>query len=210
MAEHPLLRVLLDAAAGRFPAPDGSVTVLPPLADDHEVAMAFTAHAVFATALPPDEVRALGADGYGGAMAPDVLRGLAGGGWVGVLDVTLAGVGRGGGALPRRTDLDDHPRVLHARDLRRDVQVFGDERGLVTIASGLAGRRELSIELTGDRQGRGEGMSLLLDGLGLVEEGAAVFAGVAPGNARSLRLFLHAGFVPLASEVQIRPQRRPS
>ncbi|WP_203416965.1 hypothetical protein [Jiangella ureilytica] len=32
MTPHPLLAVLLDAVAGRFPAVDGAVGVLPPLA----------------------------------------------------------------------------------------------------------------------------------------------------------------------------------
>jgi hypothetical protein len=44
--------------------------------------------------------------------------------------------GIGGGHLPERTDLEDHPRVRQARALREDVHVFGDQRGLVTLAHG--------------------------------------------------------------------------
>jgi hypothetical protein len=204
---HPLLALLLDAADGRFPRVDGSVTVLPPLGGGLEAAVAFTGHAVVATALPQEQVLALGPDGYGGAMAPDFLRGLAGAGWIGVLDAVLSNRGRGGGRLPVRSDLDDHPRVQHARSLRSDVTVYGDERGLITLGRGVAGRLELSIEVDGARQGAGLGPALLADGLGLVPAGEVVFAAAAPGNARSLRLLLGAGFTPLGSEVQIRPDR---
>jgi hypothetical protein len=72
--------------------------------------------------------------------------------------------------------------------------------GLVTVACGLAGRTELSVE----RTGAGEGRALIRDALGLVAADEPVFAAVAPGNARSLRAFLAAGFVPLGSEVLMR------
>ena len=73
------------------------------------------------------------------------LLALARGGTVNVLDVMLVRQGAGGQAvLPVRQSLDDHPRVRHARAVRRGVAVRGDERGLVTLATGLAGRRELS------------------------------------------------------------------
>jgi hypothetical protein len=110
--------------------------------------------------------------------------------------------------LPVRLDAEDHPRVRHARDLRTDVRVHGDARGLVTLANGLAGRRELSIELADPANAsRGRGRSLLRDALALVPAGEPVFAAVSPGNARSLRAFLAAGFTPLGSEVILRPQR---
>jgi GNAT superfamily N-acetyltransferase len=103
--------------------------------------------------------------------------------------------------LPRRADLDTHPRVQLAHRLRTHVEVYGDERGFVTLANGLAGRRELSIEVPSDRQGRGVGRALLGDALGLVAAGEPVFAAVAPGNARSLRAFLALGFIPLGCEL---------
>lgn len=56
-------------------------------------------------------------------------------------------------------------------------------------------------------QGRGRGRSLLADALTLVPSGEPVFAAVTPGNARSLRAFLACGFVPLGSEVLLRPAR---
>lgn len=207
---HPLLGMLLDAADGRFPPADGGVTVVPPLPGGLECSGAFTGHAVIATALPAENVYAQGPDGFGKALAPDFLRHLAGPtGWIGVIDATLAARGAGGSPrLPERRDAGDHPRVRHARELRTRVRVYGDERGLVTLADGLAGRRELSIEL--DRPttaGSGLGRSLLRDALTLVPAGEPVFAAVAPGNARSLRAFLATGFTLIGSEVLLRPER---
>jgi hypothetical protein len=103
--------------------------------------------------------------------------------------------------------------VRYARRIREGVRVHGDERGLVTLSDGLAGRTELSIELDAPEQdGRGRGRSLLLDALTLVPAGVPVFAAVSPGNARSLRAFLAVGFTPVGSETVIRPGRldRPS
>lgn len=209
---HPLLDLLLAATRGQFPPVDGGVTVVPALDDGLEAIVAFTGHAVVATSLSLAELLDAGADGYGGAVAPDVQRFVAGPtGWIGVHDVTLAGVGLGDTGiaplLPARDGLASHPRVALALDLRRDVTVHGDDRGLVTVARGLAGRTELSIELDPDQQGRGGGAGLLRDGLRLVPSGVPVFAAVSPGNARSLRMFLRHGFVPIASEVTIRPRR---
>ncbi|MBB5790723.1 hypothetical protein [Jiangella mangrovi] len=219
MTPHPLLALLLDAAAGRFPPVDGAVDVLPPVEDGLggglECATAFTGHAVVSTALPAGSVLGRGPDGFGGAMAPDFLRWLAGpGGWIGELDLLLVASGAGdhGGAeadavVPRRTDLEEHARVRRARGLRREVEVFGDERGLVTLGRGPAGRRELSVEVPAGSEGRGGGRSLLADALALVPAGEPVFAAVTPGNARSLRAFLACGFMPIGSEVLLRPER---
>ncbi len=207
---HPLLGYFLDAAEGKFPPVDGGVTVLPALADGLECSVAFTGHAVVATALGDAEVRAQQPDGYGESMAPDFLRRLAGpGGWIGCLDATLVGRGTGGPARLGPLDgADGHPRVRHARELRSAVGVYGDGRGLVTLAQGLAGRRELSIELHRPEQpGPGRGRSLIADALTLVPDGEPVFAAVSPGNARSLRAFLACGFTPVGSEVLLRPRR---
>lgn len=210
---HPLLAVLLDAAAGTPPPVDLGVEFVPPLGPGLRCVLSFTGHAYLATDQPPGEFADLAPDGLGRAVHPDVLLRLAGpGGAVGVLDATLVGHGRGDAGSPggspvgspvmaERADLAAHPRVRHAVRLRRDVRVFGDDRGLVTLGRGLAGRRELSIEVDASRQGRGIGPGLLADGLTLVPAGEPVFAAVSPGNVRSLRLFLGAGFEPVASEV---------
>jgi hypothetical protein len=207
-APHPLLTALLEAAEGRFPPVDGQVEVVP-AAGRNEAVLAFTGHALVATALPPAEVLAQGPDGFGGALAPDFLRHLAGpGGWVDSIDAVLVAPGTGGGGLPARPDLLDHPRVAFARQLRDDVAVHGDERGLVTLARGLAGRLEVSVEVPAERRARGQGRGLIVEALALAPAGRPVFAAVAPGNAASLRAFLAAGFVPLGAQVVVRPAGR--
>jgi hypothetical protein len=168
----------------------------------------FTGHAFVLTDLVSDaEVLRHGADGFGGASHPDVLRLLAGpDGWIGSHDVVLAARGVGGGQLPERDDLDDHPRVVRSRAHRRDVRVHGDGTGLVTIGRGLVGRLEMSVEVVGAPP-PGAGRRLISESLGLVRRGDVVFAQVAPGNAASLRAFLSCGFTPIGAEILLAPQR---
>lgn len=200
-AQHPILDRLLAAAEGRFPSADGAVQMVPTWRPDLAAVVSFTGHAMIATAAPAD-LAGWALDGFGGALHPAVLLRLAGpGGTVGVLDATLVGRGTGAGSALEESDAwTDHPRVRHARALRDDVRVFGDARGLVTLAVGLAGRTELSVELTSP-PAAGAGRGLVLNALGLLPAGAPVFAAVAPGNARSLRAFLALGFVPIGSEI---------
>jgi GNAT superfamily N-acetyltransferase len=205
---HPLATLMYEAVEGRFPPVDGAVIVVPELAPGRECSFAFTGHAVIATALSPQEVHAQKPDGFGGSVLPDFIRWLAGPtGEIHVTDATLFARGTGGDRLPSRPDLIDHPRVRYALGFRDDVRVFGDERGVVTLSRGLAGRAELSIEATPEGQGRGWGRSLLVDALSLVADGEPVFAAVSPGNARSLRTFLALGFTPIGSETVILPAR---
>ncbi len=197
-----MLAYLLDAAIDRFPPTDGGFTRLAPLEPGLEAIVSFTGHAVICTRLERSRLLDLGVDGFGGALRPAVLSEMAGpAGDIGTIDVTVVARGRGSGTLNERTDLDEHPRVQHARDLRRRVRVFGDERGLVTLGFGLGGRLEMSVEAAIPGTGRG----LIGEALRLAPEGQPVFAAVSPGNARSLRAFLASGFVPVASEVIIRP-----
>lgn len=216
---HPLLDALLAAAAGSFPPVDGRITHLPPLDDGLEAIVSFTGHSFVASRLSADDLADLEPDGFGSVLHPSVLLRMAGERGdiaVGVVDVTLVAPGTGGtgigggemaGGMEARADLHDHPRVRHARSLRSDVEVFGDDSGLVTIARGLAGRREMSIELFDTSTSRGEGRRLIESTLGIVGAGGPVFAGVSPGNARSLRAFLACGFTPIGSEVIIKPGR---
>jgi hypothetical protein len=205
---HPLHGFMYDAIRGRFPPVDGGVTVVAELAPGRECSFAFTGHAVIATALPAADVHARKVDGFGGTVLPDFLRWLAGPvGEVHVTDVTLFARGTGGDRLPARPDLADHPRVRFALGFRDEVRVYGDDRGVVTLSRGLAGRPELSIEAAPQGQGRGWGRSLLVDAMSLVPDGEPVFAAVSPGNARSLRMFLAQGFTPIGSETVILPIR---
>ena len=91
----------------------------------------------------------------------------------------------------------------YARARRTDVVVHGDADGFVTLASGLAGRREMSVEVVPDRHDSGTGRRLIAEARALVPVGEWLFAAVSPGNARSLRAFLSQGFVPIGSEVHL-------
>lgn len=204
---HPLLEVLHAAAAGEFPPVDGQVVFLPPLPRGQQAVVSLTGRAYLAT-----DHRFPNLDGFGSALHPSVLSDLAGPtGEIGTLDVTLWATGGGGGALSPRPDLMAHPRVRHALTVRENVRVYGDARGLVTVAAGLAGRTEISVEVFPlDRVPTGPhrvsaGRELIREAVRLVPAGEPVFAAVAPGNARSLRAFLAEGFTPLGSEVIIQP-----
>ncbi len=204
----PLGELLAAAARGQFPPADGRVGVVPPVRPGLETVMAFTGHAVVATQLPADQVLARGPDGFGGAVAPEFLLWLAGsGGVIRTLDVVLVAAGRGDADLPVRRDLDDHPRVRRARSLRESVVVRGDERGLTTIGVGIGGLTEMSVEIDPHHDTPRAGRRLIADVVGTVPAGDVVVAEVAPGNARSLRAFLAAGFTPVGAAVHIAPQR---
>jgi hypothetical protein len=208
-APHRLTELLLAAVAGRFPPDDGGVEVVgvaPP--GSAEWVVSFTGHVVIATARPVDAVRRRRPDAFGGALTPGFLLWLAGSsGEVGCQDLVLARTGTGGGRLPRRDDAGDHPRVQHARSLRPDVVVHGDARGLVTLGRGLGGLLEVGIEVGMRGPSVGIGRGLLHDAIALVPHGEPVLAQVTPGNARSLRAFLAAGFRPVGSAVALVPDR---
>jgi RimJ/RimL family protein N-acetyltransferase len=85
------------------------------------------------------------------------------------------------------------------------VHVHGDDRGLVTVSRGIGGVAELSFEVAPEFRGRGVGRELLTEGRGRVAAGEPVVALVAPGNARSLRAALAAGFAPVGAAQLIRP-----
>jgi hypothetical protein len=204
---HPLHEALTAAAGGRFPPVDGAVEVLPPDVDGRQAVVEFTGHSFVLTDRGLDELRSRGADGFGGASQPDVVRWLAGpGAEIGSHDAVLVarGAGSGTAGLSRRSDLDGHPRVIRARRHRRDVTVYGDDLGLLTLGCGLVGRLELSVELySADLHSRGDGRRLIAAGLALVPDGRLVWAQVAPGNASSLRAFLSSGFAPIGAETLI-------
>lgn len=202
--------MLLGAAGGVFPPVDGAVDLLPPLSAGLGAVVSFTGHAAIACDVTGQELAGFDLHGFGSAVSPQMLSHLAGeGGRVGDFNVTLAAQGHGGGSLPQRHDLDEHPRVQHARAVREQVSVHGDQRGLLTLAGGLAGRTEISVEVDPHHQGHGAGQALIEEGLALLPSGEVVFAAVSPGNARSLRTFLAAGFQPVGSEVLLIARDHP-
>jgi hypothetical protein len=208
--EHPLAGLIIAAAAGRFPAADGSWTRVPPWHPGLEAVIAFTGHAVFAVEpdISGDLLTALGADGFGGAHDPRLITALAGpDGWIDSLDILMAARGTGRLGVPpamvSRPDLATHPRAAFAAGIRTSPQVIGYEdpsrSALAIISEGIAGLTELSFELEPGHRGQGAGATLARDALSAIPSGELALAAVAPGNAASLRALLAAGFAPLGS-----------
>jgi hypothetical protein len=208
-AAHPLASVLARAALGEFPVADGTLEVVPAPIPFRAAVVAFTAHSLVATDLPADLVRAHlpDEDLLGAPMSPAFLAWLAHelDATPGVLDVVLVHVGASMPSVELTPQLDAHAhaRVARALGQRRQVQVYAEprQRGLVILGRGLADRWELSIELAPDAQNQGLGRAMITAGRALVAPDEPVFAQVSPGNARSLRAFLAAGFQPIGSEI---------
>ncbi|HEU5324809.1 MAG TPA: GNAT family N-acetyltransferase [Candidatus Limnocylindria bacterium] len=206
-ARHPLRDLLERAARGHPPPADGSVAVLPSPPGHADAVVAFTAHHVVAAAVDPEAVRQrLGGADLGAPMGASFLA------WLGEqlraepgsLDVVLVAAGRGSPSVELRSvSAADHARVARAERYRSEVRAWTDaeERGVVTLGRGLAGRLEVSVELDPSARGRGIGRRMIAAALALVPSGERVFAQAAPGNAASLRAFLAAGFVPIGAEV---------
>lgn len=216
-----LARVLQAAARGVYPVSDGGWERAHMWRRGVEAVVAFTGHAFLAVGddLGDVELEALGVDGYGGAHGPHIAERIRGTGWVDSLDVLLirptpiAQRSQVAPDLVARPDLAGHPRTVTAAQVRTGIQVLGlparRSRSLVTVAQGLGGLPEIGLETHGDQSGRD-----LMDGaLRWVERSygptAPVVAAVSPGNARSLRLFLRGGFVPVGSVQLFRPERHP-
>jgi hypothetical protein len=203
---HVLGQVLTDAAHELFPEPDGAVEVVAPWKPGVAGVVALTGTAYVATTRAAREVLAQGPDGYGKALDPAFIAWLAGvDGWCDCLDVLVAGVGTGRGGPPLREDLTDHRRLRHARQVRDDVVVHGDDRGMITLGTGIGGLKEIGVEVPALDRNHGVGRRLVADALGLVAADEPVLGAVAPGNAASLRAFLAAGFRPIGAVHLVRP-----
>lgn len=206
MHRHPLLRVFVEAAHGRFPPSDGGVTFLPVHRPGVEAIVAFTGHAFVMSEMGSADFADLELDGFGRAQRPEAQLRIARGGRIGVLDATMAW-------LPRQITSDEvaevtetgsfggHPRVMHAQAIRSDVRVFSGAEGLVTLSSGLAGRQEMGVAAFDP--GRGVGRRLIRAAQSIADPDSPLFAAVAPGNARSFRAFQAEGFSVVGSEVVI-------
>ncbi|RMB84305.1 GNAT family N-acetyltransferase [Streptomyces shenzhenensis] len=201
------LRDLLDAAArGVFPPDDGGTTVVPQHAHRHAGVIAFTAHAVVFTDEDERWVRgalaAVDCDPLAAALHPRFLVDfMARTGRVhDTVDALLVGA-----PLPDRPPLalreiadSGHPRVAAARGHRDQVRAWAADGGVVALGRGVAGRLEVSVEVAEGARHRGLGRDLVAAALRLADE--PVWAQVSPGNARSLRAFLAAGYRPVGAE----------
>jgi GNAT superfamily N-acetyltransferase len=203
-----LAGLLEDLAAGRPPAADMSVTVLPrPPGTAVAVLLGLTAHHVVAADVEPDWVRSVMPPvSLSGRMGPAVLTALAGrvGAEPGGQDVVLVTPPRprpeAAPAL-RPANPAGHPRLERAMRYREDVRAWETDGALLILGRGVAGRWEVSLEVDPACRGRGLGRRLAAAAAALVPSGAPLWAQVHPANVPSMRAFLAAGYRPAGAEV---------
>ena len=203
-----LLELCLAAARGSFPPADWQVEFLAAPSNVAAAVVAFTSNHVVAADIDPAEIEAqFDANDIAAPSNPTFLAWLGQriGARVGHIDVALARFGTGAGdrwLVP--TNAPPHiERVERARALRADVEFFTtpDTVAIVALGRGLGGRRELSMEVTVEAErGHGIGRRIVEAALDRVPADELLFATVAPGNTRSLRCLLAAGFVAIGAE----------
>ncbi len=200
-----LADLLSDAAAGRFPPPDGSVTILPQPSRRDAGVIAFTAHSVVFVDLDPAWVRGLLPPGdLSGPLLPSFLQALSNATARRVNSTDLLCVAAPEPGSPEimltPTMPSGHPRVVRALRHRDRVRVWETPGAIVSIGRGLAGRYEVALEVEPGYRGKGLGRELAAAARHLVPEGTPLWAQIAPGNAASVRAFLAAGFRPVGAE----------
>ena len=206
---HPLARLLHDAAFGRFPQPDGAVAVMPAPPGPADAVVSFTAHTVVAADVPEAEVAdRLDSSDLGAPMSARFLHWLSGrlNSEPGSLDAVFAAVGveeTPGLNLIPNARLREHPRAVRAARYRTSVSLFADpdERAMVAVGRGLAGRWEAAFEIEPAYRNDGLGRSIVAAVRTLVRPGEPIFLQVAPGNAASVRAIIAGGFAPIGAEV---------
>ncbi|MFG2951208.1 GNAT family N-acetyltransferase [Streptomyces adustus] len=208
------LRDILTAAArGVFPAADGGTTVVPQHSPRDAGVIAFTAHSVVFTDEDPRWVReALAAVDCDALAAPMNARFLAAlldrtGRRHDTIDLLLVGSPLPGEPALPLTEIEDpdHPRVVTSRRRRDGVRVWTAEGGVLVLGRGVAGRLEVAVEVAEGLRHQGLGRRLVTAARQL-GGGEPVWAQVSPGNARSLRAFQAAGYVPVGSEALLGPR----
>jgi GNAT superfamily N-acetyltransferase len=203
----PLAEILARAAAGSPPEPDGGLTVLAQPSERDAGVIAFTAHSVVFADVAAGWVRArLPSDGELAApLSPKFLMALADrlGRQAGTLDLLAVASGLSGPPPMELTEIagTGHPRVRRARRFRDQLSVWSGDGVIVIIGRGVAGRREVAVEVEPSRRGSGIGRQAVLAARHLVPQDEPLWAQIAPGNAASVRAFLAAGFVPVGAEV---------
>ena len=182
--------MLAAAAAGRMPAPDGGVTVLPRAAGGAVAGVVgFTAHHVVAADVDPDWVRSVLPPGSLSApMSARFLAALADrvGAEPGAYDTVLVAPSRAV-PLPGLEPVGgaDSARLRRAERYRVDVRAWTVRRRDPRLGRGLAGRWEVSLEVDPPYRGRGLGRALVSAAPGLVPPGAVLWAQVSPANVAS-------------------------
>ncbi|MFJ1971725.1 GNAT family N-acetyltransferase [Streptomyces sp. NPDC087903] len=202
------LRDILDAAArGVFPPADGGTTVVAQHSHRDAGVLSFTAHSVVFTDEDPAWVRRTLAEADCDALAATMnARFLDAfvartGRRTDTIDVMAVGAPLPGGPQLALEEIGDpgHPRVLSSRKRRDEVRVWAAEGGVLVLGRGIAGRLEVAVEVDEDVRHRGLGRALAVAARHL-SGGEPVWAQISPGNARSMRAFQAAGYVPVGAE----------
>jgi len=208
-----LADVLDEVAAGRFPPPDGGVTIVPAPSPRDAGVLGFTAHAViFADADPAWVTAQLPAGDLAAPLSPAFLQALCRrtGREMHTIDMLCTAPARPGpppvalSAEPGRS----HPRVTRALRYRDDVRAWRADGGVVLLGRGIAGRWEASVEVDPGRRGHGVGRALAAAARHLLPAGTPLWAQISPANAASVRAFLAAGFTPVGAEAHLIPRGR--
>lgn len=207
MSDHRLSRLFRQLADSVYPPENGQVDVVGPPPGIAQAVVAFTRHHVVAVDLDPDRVLSkLDPDDLGAPMRPRFLTWLADqlDAESHMLNLVMFAIGTGEGSpLIRRDDLFEHPRVVRAARFRTDLELYSNEYGnsVLVLGKGLAGRRELALEIPASQRNAATGRKLVRAAMALTPRGVPLFAQVAPGNAASVRAFYNAGFRPVGAEV---------
>ncbi|MFE7648735.1 GNAT family N-acetyltransferase [Streptomyces phaeoluteigriseus] len=208
------LRDILDAAArGVFPPADGRTTIVPQACRRDAGVLSFTAHSVVFTDEDPEWVRgalrATGCDPLAATLNARFLTAFMDrtGRRSDTVDAMVVGSPLTGRPAVELTEIDDpdHPRVTSSRRRRDDVRVWAADGGVLVLGRGVAGRLEAAVEVDADVRHRGLGRALVTAARQLAG-GEPVWAQISPGNARSMRAFQAAGYVPVGAEALLTPR----
>ena len=207
-AMHRLSELFNRLSRDIYPPRDDQVEILASPPGKTDAVVAFTSHHVIAGDIDPDLVSdQLDPDDPAAPMRATFLSWYAGQLDVrpGSLRVVLVakGTGTGDTNLARREDLYGHIGVAPRLVNRENVELYSDQYGqsVLVLGDGLAGRRELSVQVPASQRRAGTGRQLVRSAIALTPAGLPLFAQVAAGNAASLRAFYNAGFRPVGAEV---------
>ena len=205
---HRLTELFDRLARDIYPPRDGAVEIVDSPPGKTDAVVAFTAHHVVAGSVDADLLRnQLEGGDLETAMSPAFLTWFGGqlGSEPSAMRVVMVAKGTGEGStdLILRDDLSGHLGVADQLVNRENIQLYSDGYGqsVLILGDGLAGRRELSVQVPASQRRAGTGRRLVRSAIALTPRGAPLFAQVSAGNAASLRAFYNAGFRPIGAEV---------
>jgi GNAT superfamily N-acetyltransferase len=198
-----LADILANAATGRPPQPGAGLTLVPQPSPRDAGVIAFTAHSVIFADVEEDWIRSRLPDGdLAAPLNPPFLSALEHrlGRTVDNVDLLALGAPCAGPPPAALTEITGtgHPRLDRARVFRDDVRAWTCDGGILIVGRGVAGRREVAVEVDPAARGRGLGRILARAARHLTAE--PLWAQIAPGNAASVRAFLAAGYAPMGAE----------